>query len=158
MIAAGVGYKPGSISWHASSRLRDSRVMRFWGSSRRFYLWSHLEKWSLTASAQKYPTFKKKKRKTERREKKEKENFATCWFVFRSGDVVDAVSTVDLVPGVCVSVDGAPDRSYASYHLFSRRDLPQWHEPQPVGGCNEHLHKRVWIWSGNVRKISWASI
>lgn len=38
---------------------------------------------------------------------------------------MDAVSTVDLVRGVRVSVDGAPGGSLATSHQLARGDLPQ---------------------------------
>ena len=82
--------------------------------------------------------------------------------LLRAGYVVDAVSPVDLVsPGTMLHYSPLhgqlPREGDAHAHVrgqggvLSRRLVPERPQPQPVGGCYEHLHARVWIRPGELK-------
>lgn len=72
--------------------------------------------------------------------------------LFRAGYVVDAVSPMDLVSSGTLLhytplYGQLPRESNAHVcgesGVLSRGSVPERPEPQPVGGCYEHLHARV---------------
>jgi len=75
-------------------------------------------------------------------------------FSLSRGYVVDAVSQMDLVfvRTLLLLAFGLARESDTNDSVqsgvFSRGNVSERDEPEPVGGCHEHLHARVWVRPG----------